>query len=137
MVLDSGKREELAGLWLKSRTRLSAAEGLLREGFFDDAVNRSYYAVFTAMVMVHVLHDEQWSSHSAVIGNFNKKYVLGGAFPRTTGRFINELFGLRQKADYDHLLTVSEDVARDCLYQAREFLTDVRSYVERISPGTL
>ncbi len=46
----------------------------------DSSANRSYYAVFYAMLSVTALDDFESSKHSGVISYFNQHYVKTGIF---------------------------------------------------------
>jgi uncharacterized protein (UPF0332 family) len=75
-------KPELAGMIEKAQSKLRAADVLLEAGSWSDAGSRAYYAAFHAITAVLLSAGETYSSHSQVIGMFNKNYVHAGHFPR-------------------------------------------------------
>jgi uncharacterized protein (UPF0332 family) len=51
--------------------------------------------------MVMYLNGKAYSSHSQLIGAFNKELVANAALPKSVGKALRLLFDLRQTADYD------------------------------------
>ena len=62
----------------KAKRNLEVVESLIRDGYYNFAINRSYYAVFDAMRAVNALEGFDSNKHSGVIAHFNQFYVKTG-----------------------------------------------------------
>lgn len=111
-MLDINKDIEL------SKYRYSSAEETLRNarmclenGFYRDAINRSYYAMFYAIKAILALGSIDFKRHKDVVAYFNKEYVAGGVFPGELGRRIARLKTKREESDYDDFFVASKEEA--------------------------
>ena len=66
----------------ESKDSLKVAENCFRDGFYKDAINRSYYASFYAIKAVLALGMVDFKRHKDVVAYFNKEYVATGVFER-------------------------------------------------------
>ncbi|WP_164974701.1 HEPN domain-containing protein [Halegenticoccus tardaugens] len=71
-------------------------------GFRLIHVNRLYYACFHAAQAVLYAKGFEPTSHRGVSTLFGKEIVLKGDAPRDDGRFLSELWDLREQADYGY-----------------------------------
>ena len=76
---------------------LKVAEHCLKEGWYKDSINRSYYAAFYAVKAVLALSTVDFKRHKDVMGYFNKEYVAKEIFPREIGRKLGALQKVREK----------------------------------------
>jgi uncharacterized protein (UPF0332 family) len=93
---------------------LESAQLLLDHNKTRPSLNRSYYAMFYAILALLVQTKEQTSRHSWVITLFDRDFVKTGAFTKDFSRWLHEAFDLRQKADYQELITVSFERQSSC-----------------------
>jgi uncharacterized protein (UPF0332 family) len=114
----------------KAEDKLKVARVLLHEGAWDDCASRAYYAAFHAVSALHLSQGNAFSSHSQVIGRFNKDFVRAGLFPGRFTRIITRLFEDRQSGDYDVIGCITEAEARQDLEDASELVGAVRLYLE-------
>jgi len=84
----------------KAERSVSAAEGLLADGFPDFAAARSYYAMFYATEALLLSRDQSFSKHSAVIAAFGREFVKPGLLPQSLHRDLLEAYDLRNLGDY-------------------------------------
>jgi hypothetical protein len=113
----------------KAAAKLKAAQVLLGEAAWDDAVSRAYYAAFHAVSALHLSRDNTFSSHAQLIGRFNKDFVKTGLFPQDFTRTLARLFEDRQTGDYDVTGTMAEEEARKDVEDAKEIVTAVTAYL--------
>jgi len=138
MALTDNTRTEILSLWSKAVKSQNVAALIYKLGYYDDAANRSYYGMFQAITLLNVLHGhEQGSGHKEVLTAFNRDFVLNGDFPKTFGKMLNDLYDLRQKADYDHLLNVGQAGSLRCVSNTNAFPDDVKTHVDTIVPNVL
>lgn len=104
---------------------LSDAAVLLDGGTDKATVNRLYYACFHAAQAVLYSKGFEPASHRGVVSLFGQEVVLEGDASGADGRFLNELRGLREQADYDHD-PIEADI--DELFErTEEFVTDMET----------
>ena len=103
----------------------------LRDGFYKDAINRSYYSAFYAIKAVLALGIVDFKRHKDVVAYFNKEYVSTGIFSREVGRRLATLKQLREKSDYDDFYIASKEKAIEQLETAELILREVEEYLEK------
>jgi uncharacterized protein len=108
---------------------LAATEVLIEAGFPEQAVSRSYYAMFHAAVGALLTLGETRSKHSGVISAFSRLMVHQGGFDPEVARPLRRLFRQRNEVDYG-LEAPSTDEARERLAQAARFVDEVERWIE-------
>lgn len=107
----------------KAKSALAAARLLLENGFTDEAVGNSYYAVFhMARAMLFVENMAIPKTHNGLISAFSESYIKSGRLSRELGRNLNALQDARLLADYA-ADSINSDLASDCLHKAEEFVS--------------
>jgi uncharacterized protein (UPF0332 family) len=106
----------------KARERISAARVLLQQGFPDDAVSRSYYAMFYVASAFLESKGLRFSKHSAVIGAFGEQFAKTGELPADFHRFLIDAQDLRQDSDYGLDSAFSTEDVEELLRQAEQFV---------------
>ena len=91
----------LAALLNKAHRSLSAARLLAAQGDRDFAISRVYYAAFYAVEAILHRDGLSFSSHSAVISQFNRLYIKTAIFPKGHSKSLQRLFRDRQRGDYE------------------------------------
>src|SRR3989338_7970246 len=100
-------------------------------GKLFSTVNRIYYASFYAVSALLLTKGLSAPKHSGAIALFNREFVNRGILDKELGRFYNEIFEYRHKADYrDMTEFIKEDVGR-WLNEAGDFIRRIREVVER------
>ena len=122
-------REIVSGEWMRAVQTLQAAELPAREGFHEDAVARSCYAILHAAKAVLLVHDIAAESHAGVRRLFGKHLVLSGAIERKWARYPGESLDDRLAADYDVGVSFSYDESQRECREAKEFLGRMQRYL--------
>lgn len=106
------KDEELALYRLElSKETLANAKLCIDNGFYRDAVNRSYYAAFYAVRSVLAVESIDFKRHKDGVAYFNKNYVAVGTFPRELGKRLGRVQMMREDSDYSDFFMVSPEDA--------------------------
>ncbi len=113
----------------ESKDSLIVAENCLNDGFYKDAINRSYYSVFYAIKAILALDTVDFKRHKDVVAYFNKEYVATGIFQREIGRRLGILKQLREKSDYDDFYIASKEKAEEQLETTKIILSSVEGYL--------
>ncbi|HLW07426.1 MAG TPA: HEPN domain-containing protein [Marinilabiliaceae bacterium] len=99
-----------------------AAEVLAKNGFWNSAVNRLYYALFYAVNALLVLNEIHTKSHSSSRSQFSLHFIKTGKFDKKYGRLLAELFDWRQKGDYDNIFDYDNDSVRPLFKPVSEMI---------------
>jgi uncharacterized protein (UPF0332 family) len=124
-------RQDIPNLIARAERSLEAANLLIKNGYFADAVSRSYYAMFYAATAL--LHSEgiTVSKHSAVIAQVGQHFAKTGKLEVRLHRALIDVFDERQTADYGGIVFSHEDTA--LAYQAAgEFVQATQEYLDEL-----
>ncbi|MCD6384306.1 HEPN domain-containing protein [Candidatus Sumerlaeota bacterium] len=114
------------------RTIHKGAEILLAQGGSAlSIINRSYYAMFYAVLALLELKGVSSAKHSGVISLFDKIFVKEGVFPKEMSHDLHRAFNLRLMADYRELVKYEKDEEKEILSKARDFASKVKDYLSR------
>lgn len=96
-------------------------------------VNRSYYAVFYAVLALFLSEGiaVRTSKHSGIISVFNKECVLTGKIDRRHSKTLQRLFDARQEGDYKELAVVTRDEAARYVVMAEELISAIKLLIEQ------
>jgi len=115
----------------KAIERLRVAEKLFREGEYEDAVSRAYYAMYHAaratLSMVNVFP----KTHEGVVSEFGRRFVLTGIFPKKLGKNFADAKAARETYEYSVTTTVGKAEAEAILLNAQDFVKAVKKYLEK------
>jgi uncharacterized protein (UPF0332 family) len=84
-------------------------EILATKGRWNSAANRMYYACFYIISAYLAKKGIQATTHSGLKTTFNKELVKTGKVNREDGILFNNLFGLRQEADYEDFHSIGQE----------------------------
>ena len=124
-------RPELRLMIEKAASKLKTARIDFENGQYDDLISRSYYAVFHALSAALLQKRLTYSSHSQVIGAFNREFVRQGLFPKDFTAIVQGLFADRQTGDYDLGDMIDEETAALGIKNADRILQTIRLYLEK------
>lgn len=108
---------------------LAAAKTLFNVEQYKASVNRSYYALFHCLRAVTALEAFDSSKHSGIIAFFNRTYVKEGVFDKEISKFIDISFRLREKADYQDFVVISQEQAVEQLEKAEKVMGILKPYL--------
>lgn len=114
----------------KAENKLKTANLDFSAGQYDDAVSRAYYAVFHALSACLLSKGLSFSSHSQVIGAFNREFIKPGAFPKTYAKDIQILFDDRQSGDYDIITPIDKDTATIDIKKASAIVQSIKRFLD-------
>lgn len=110
--------------------RLELSKIALENGYFNDSVNRSYYAIFNAVRALLSERNIDFKKHSAVISYFRREYIKTASFDVKFSNYIGEAFTARQYSDYADFFIASREEAEEQYQHAVEFVEAVKKYLE-------
>jgi len=98
-------------------------------------INRSYYAMFYAVLALLQSIGRVAGKHTGAIGLFDAEFVLKGVFSRDLSRDLHRAFDLRQVSDYQPVRPVTPEEAREYVDKARRFVDEVEAYLKAHPPA--
>ena len=115
----------------QARETLEEADALREHGLWRGLINRSYYAMFYAVLALGVFKQVVLTKHSQAIAFFDKEFVKTGIFPRELSRSLHLGFDQRQVNDYGDIWTVSQTEAEAVFSEARLFVESIDGYLKK------
>ena len=115
--------------WRRAWRALGAAEILVRESYYEDAVSRAYYATLHAAKAALYVHDVATTSHAAVRRMFGRHLIRSGAIEPIWASNLGESLDDRLAADYDvNTRCTANEASQEC-QRTRAFLDRIRRYL--------
>jgi uncharacterized protein (UPF0332 family) len=121
--------EQIETMIQKSHRTLEQAKILFKEGAYDGATSRSYYAIFHLLQAVLLTKNLSFSKHSGVIGGFSHHFIKTGIFPEEFGEIIQRLRSDREIGDYDYEKTISDETAEEDIQDAEKIVSKIENYL--------
>ena len=109
---------------------LNEAKLLFQAGTFKGSINRSYYAIFTAVRALLAEEEKDFKKHSAVIAYFRQYYIKTKIFDEKFSDFIGDAFEIRNNCDYEDFYIVSREEAETQYNHAAEFYKAIKNFLE-------
>lgn len=100
---------------------MKSSDLLIRDGDYDSAVSRAYYAMFYVAQALRLSQGLSFSSHKAVIGSFGKHFVKTGKVRPELHQSLVDIFEKRQLGDYESRVSTDQAAAREALKKSRKF----------------
>ena len=111
--------------------RLLVAKENFDKGHYKDAINRFYYAIFTAIRAILAERNVDFSKHSAVISYFQREFIKTKIFDTRFSKYLTLAFEVRNNCDYaDFYVVTKRDAETQCAH-AEEFVSEIRRYLEK------
>lgn len=115
----------------KAVDRLRVSEKLFRDGDYEDAVSRAYYAMYhaarAALSTVNVFP----KTHEGVVSEFGRKLVLTGVFPKELGKNLANVKAARETYEYSVTATVGKSEAEAILSNAQRLVNAIKKHLKK------
>jgi uncharacterized protein (UPF0332 family) len=118
------------GYMKKSLSNLEGAHLLFNNGKYDEAVSASYYAVFHAVSALLADKGMEFNKHKTIINKYNEIFIHGGLISSNSYRALTALFRLRMDCEYDPIVFIGEDGAKEALKLAQTAVQEILNYCE-------
>ena len=113
----------------QARETLQEAEALREHSLWRGVINRSYYAMFYAVLALGVYRQVALSKHSQALAFFDKEFIKTEIFQRELSRSLHLGFDQRQVSDYGDIWTVNQEEAEIIFSDARTFVKTIDDYL--------
>lgn len=105
----------------RSERALKAAELLFDNEFYDACVSRCYYSMFYLVQELLSRMDINYSTHSGLISQFGFHFVKTKILDKEYSAILRRGFERRMLGDYGQTASVSREVAKRSIEEARRF----------------
>ena len=122
-------KPDLQALINKAKDSLGAARNLVRDGYFDFAASRAYYAMFYIAEAMLMRLGQSYHKHSAVISAFGREYAKTGKMDSKFHRWLIDAQDFRNIGDYGIEAHISEDDAKSACEWAHEFIKQAEDFL--------
>jgi uncharacterized protein (UPF0332 family) len=120
---------DLQALIAKAKDSLGAARILVKDGYFDFAASRAYYAMFYVAEAMLMRLGQSYNKHSAVISAFGREYAKTELMDSKFHRWLIDAQDFRNIGDYGIEAHVSEDDASSVCEWANEFIDQAEDFL--------
>lgn len=111
---------------------LKEAEALQEHNLWRGVINRSYYAMFYAVLALAASKDVAISKHTHAVAFFDKEFVHRAIFSKELSRSLHYGFDQRQTSDYGEIWEIEHGEAEIALSEAKSFVEAITSYFKNI-----
>lgn len=101
---------------------LQAARLLFDNGFYNSAINRSYYSVFYAVNALLVIYSINPQSHTGTRSRFSQYFIRTGMLDIRYGKLLALLYDWRQKGDYENLFDFDSETVSELFEPVTEMI---------------
>ena len=109
----------------KSKETLSEVSSLIKLGFYNNAVNRLYYACFYAVNALMLKKNIKAKTHDGIRQMFGLHYVKTGIISKEMGRLFTILYEKRHSGDYEDFISYNKETVEELLNPSKEFILTV------------
>ncbi len=113
----------------QARETLQEASILLNASALRGTINRSYYAMFYALLALLATKQLGTSKHSGALALFDREFVKSGIFSKELSRSLRRAFNLRQTHDYGEMIELDRQIAEETLINAGKFVEAIEVYL--------
>ena len=131
MSLNDEERQILVNLEKEKALNTFAEIDILRQaGFWNNIVNRLYYAAFHAVsaLLIHDRHN--FGSHQGAVICLHNYYVRTGILSKEDGAFYSQLQTMREKSDYSCTYYATEVDTAPRIEQTKQFIDKVLNLIK-------
>ena len=109
----------------KALETIEEAAYLLEGGYWNNTVNRLYYACYYAVSALLASIDIYPKTHAGTKQMFSFHFINEGRFKKETYKFYSQLFEMRQDADYEDFVDYEKDDVEILITPAKELIEEI------------
>ncbi len=94
----------------KSNKSMRAARLMMDNGFYNEAINRIYYACFYITTAILFKNNIEAKTHAGVRTMIHKHFIQKKLISQSDGAFYSDIFEYRHASDYDDYVEFEKDV---------------------------
>ena len=109
----------------RAKDTLLEADSLIKDRFYNAAVNRLYYACYYAVIALLVNYKITAQTHQGVKQMFSLHFVLPNKIEQRFSIFYSRLFNSRITGDYDDFVKYDKEMLDDIRPDAEKFINAI------------
>ncbi len=113
----------------EAKRKLERAERLYDDGYYDEAAHDGYYSMYHAAKALLALKESQPKTHRGVISEIQRLYVKSKILSQDLASALSRDLQIRIQTDYDTMIEISKELAKDVIEDAKNFLSAVEKIV--------
>lgn len=134
MTLSAKDKIELSRYRIEKAKRiLHDAQTLLKDGSYESAINRSYYAVLAASRALLILRGIDPESHEDIKTMLSKEFLKTGLLPKAFGETFRSIQARRIDSDYGDYVEIGAKEASDSVKRAQEFVRKTEEVLKTLT----
>jgi len=128
--MDKPQAQAVRARMKQARETLAEAKALYEQDYWRGTINRSYYAMFYAVLALAASKGVVISKHTHAVSFLDKEFVKKGIFPKEISRALHYGFDERQTNDYGEIWDIEYTEAETALKEARVFVKTIADYLK-------
>lgn len=106
------------------------AEILAESERWNSAINRLYYATYYAVSALLISNNISAATHNGVKTAFSKHFIKTKQLPVEYGKLFSQLFGWRQKGDYDDMYDFDKNKVKPYFVPVKKLIKAIENLIE-------
>jgi len=115
----------------RAKETLLEADNLIKDSFFNAAVNRLYYACYYAVIALLIKNGINAQTHQGVIQMFSLHFISNNKIDKRHSIFYGKLFNSRISGDYDDFVQYDNEMVTTLRPQAEKFISAIEDELKR------
>ena len=131
--MKNNKFKELVDYRLKkAKGKLKSVMSLYENGYYEDSISRSYYAMLLAARAILVTKGLQSKTHSGTITLFFQHFVKEKLFPEDISKFLSKGKRIRENVDYGDFTIITDEDANEEIKNAKKFINEAEYLINKL-----
>jgi uncharacterized protein (UPF0332 family) len=127
--MDSAQDQAVRARINQAHETLKEAEVLFEQDLWRGVINRSYYAMFYAVLALAASKGVGISKHTHAIAFLDKEFIKKGILPKELSRALHIGFDERQTSDYGEIWDIDHTEAEQTLSDSISFVKTIDDYL--------
>jgi len=115
----------------RAKETLTEADNLIKDGFYNAAVNRLYYACYYAVIALLVKHNIVAHTHQGTKQMFSLHFIANNKIDKQYSAFYGRLFNDRISGDYDDFVQYDNEMITALRPQAEVFINVIEKELKK------
>ena len=115
----------------RAKETLAEADNLIKDEFYNAAVNRLYYACYYAVIALLVKNNIVAQTHQGVKQMFSLHFIANNKINKQYSLFYGRLFNDRMSGDYDDFVQYNSEMIAKLRPQSEEFISIVEKEIAK------
>jgi len=115
----------------RAKETLAEADNLIKDNFYNAAVNRLYYACYYAVIALLIKNDITAQTHQGVKQMFSLHFIVNKKIDKQHSVFYSRLFNDRMSGDYDDFVQYDDEMIAALRPQAEDFIAVIEEELKK------